>query len=201
MKTILFSFLVVAALVFVTPIVFSQQSPAQPGEVGTTPEPLGQVRPMTVAFAKQLVAAAIKSSCSPPQGSCSGAFCVVDDAGTLLYMEVIEGTLSGGPELCIEKAETPALWRRPTRAFGDAVKNNQDTSFAVLGANPYMTTSPGGVPIFRDGRVVGGFGQAANAGGGNRPWNRNYVPTGYAETQIIDAVIAEATKIFGKQGR
>jgi glc operon protein GlcG len=199
MKTIPLSFLVVAALVFLSSIAFSQQRPAQPGQVGTTPEPLGQVRPMTVAIAEQLVAAAIKSSCSPPAGDCSGAFCVVDDAGTLLYLEAIEGVLSGGPKLCIAKAETPAIWRRPTTAFSEAVKNKTDSSFDILGANPYMTTSPGGVPIFKDGRVVGGFGQAGIGGGGNRPFKRDYVPKGNAVTQIDDAVMAEATKIFGKQ--
>jgi uncharacterized protein GlcG (DUF336 family) len=47
-----------------------------------------------------------------------------------------------------------------------------------------MTTSPGGVPLFRDGRIVGGFGIAA---------------VGKASKQIDDAVIAEATKIFGSQ--
>jgi uncharacterized protein GlcG (DUF336 family) len=47
-----------------------------------------------------------------------------------------------------------------------------------------MTTSPGGVPIFRDGRVVGGLGIGA---------------VGFATQQIDAAVLAEAEKIFGKQ--
>jgi uncharacterized protein GlcG (DUF336 family) len=49
-----------------------------------------------------------------------------------------------------------------------------------------MTTSPGGVPIFRDGRVVGGLGIAA-------------VGSTAATKQIDDAVLAEAVKFFGKQ--
>lgn len=154
-------------------------------EAGITAQglPLGQVRPMTVEYAKQLVAAAKKASCSPPQGSCSGAFAVVDDAGVLVYLEIIDGVLAGGPELAIRKAKTPALWRRPTQVFQDAVNNKSNTSYAD-GTFPDMTTSPGGVPLFKDGRIVGGFGIAA---------------VGNASKQIDDAIIAEATKIFGKQ--
>ncbi len=174
----------VGALVLLAPPAFSQQTTAQV-EAGITAQglPLGQVRPMTVAIAKQLVAAAKKASCSPPAGSCSGAFCVADDAGVIIYLEVIDGVLAGGPELCQEKAITPALWRRPTRTFQDAVNNKTNTSYAD-GTFPHMTTSPGGIPLFKDGRVVGGFGIAA---------------VGHASQQIDDAVKAEATKIFGSQ--
>jgi uncharacterized protein GlcG (DUF336 family) len=49
-----------------------------------------------------------------------------------------------------------------------------------------MTTSPGGVPIFKDGRVVGGFGPASTG-------------SEAANIQIESAVLAEATRIFGKQ--
>ena len=199
MKAIAFSFLAVAALVFLSAIAFSQQSPSKSSPVGITPEPLGVVHTMTVAFAERLVDAAITSSCSPPAGGCSGSFCVVDDAGTLLYLETIEGSLDGGPKLCIRKGRTPAIWRRPTQDFADAIQNKSDLSFDMLGADPDMTTSPGGVPIFKDGRVIGGFGQAAVGGGANRPWKHDFTPKGNSVTQIDEAVIAEAAKIFGKQ--
>lgn len=184
MNTIKFSFLTVAALVFSSSAAFSQQRPDLI-EAGISAQglALGQVRPMTVAFAKQIVAAAIKASCAPPKGSCSGAFAVVDDAGVLVYLETIDGVLAGGPELAIRKAKTPALWRRPTQVFKDAVDKKTNSSYAD-GTFPDMTTSPGGVPLFKNGRVVGGFGPAA---------------VGNASQQIDDAVLAEATKIFGKQ--
>lgn len=155
---------------------------AGPGSGGAKLD-LGQVRPMTVAIAKQLVAAAKKASCSPPMGSCSGAFAVVDDAGVLVYFEIIDGVLGGGPELAIRKARTPALWRRPTSTFQDAVAKGTNTAYAD-GTFPDMTTSPGGVPLYKDGRIVGGFGIGA---------------VGNASKQIDDAIIAEATKILGKQ--
>jgi uncharacterized protein GlcG (DUF336 family) len=184
MKTMRFSFLTAAALALLSSTSFAQQKPDQiEAGVGAKGLPLGQVRPMTVEIAKRLVAAARKASCSPPAGSCSGAFAVVDDAGVLVYLEIIDGVLAGGPELAIRKAKTPALWRRPTQTFLDAVNNKTNTSYAD-GTFPDMTTSPGGVPLVKDGRIVGGFGIAA---------------VGTASKQIDDAVLAEAEKIFGKQ--
>jgi glc operon protein GlcG len=188
MKIIKFSFLTVAAMVLLSSIVFSQQRGQDKGqaEAGVAARgglPLGQVRPMTVEFAKQLVAAAKKASCSPPAGTCSGAFAITDDAGVLVYLEIIDGVLAGGPELAIRKAKTPAIWRRPTRTFQEAVNNKTNTSYAD-GTFPDMTTSPGGIPLLKDGRIVGGFGSAA---------------VGNAGTQIEEAVIAAATKLFGKQ--
>ncbi len=69
--------------------------------------------------------------------------------------------------------------------FEDAVDDKTNSSYAD-GTFPDMTTSPGGVPIFKNGRVVGGFGPAAVGSLG-------------ATKQIHDAVVAEAETIFGKQ--
>ena len=186
MNTIRSAFLGVTALVVLAAGAYSQQKPDQI-EAGITAQglPLGQVRPMTVEIAKRLIAVAKKASCSPPAGSCSGAFAIVDDAGVLVNLEIIDGVQAGGPELAIRKAVTPALWRRPTQVFLDAVDKKTNTSYAD-GTFPNMTTSPGGVPIFRDGRVVGGLGIAA-------------VGSVAATEQIDNAVLAEAAKIFGKQ--
>ena len=120
---------------------FSQQPPDRT-EAGVSAKglPLGQIRPMTVAFAMRLVAAAKKATCAPPAGTCSGAFAVVDDAGVLVYLETIDGVQAGGPELAIRKAKTSAEWRRPTKTFLDAVDNKTNTSYAD-GTFPDMTTS------------------------------------------------------------
>lgn len=193
MKRIRFSFLAAAALAFVSSSASAQQ-PQHGGShlqntdqieagVGADGLPRGQPRPMTVAFAKRLVAAAIKASCAPPAGSCSGVFAVADDAGVIVYLESIDGVLAGGPDLAMKKAKTPALWRRPTQVFHDAVKNQTNLAYTD-GAFIEMTLSPGGVPIVKDGRIVGGFGIAA---------------VGHGSKQILDATLAEAEKIFGKQ--
>jgi glc operon protein GlcG len=184
MTTMRFSLLAAAVLALLSAAAFSQDKPDHT-EAGISAKglPLGQVRPMRVDFAKRLVAAAKKASCSPPAGSCSGAFAVADDAGVIVYLEIIEGVLAGGPDLAIRKAKASALWRRPTQTFQDAVNDKRNTSYAD-GTFSDMTTSPGGVPVVKDGRVVGGVGIAA---------------VGNATRQIDAGILAEAEKIFGKQ--
>jgi len=181
MKLFGFSFVTVAALVFLSSTAFSQQVEAGIGAGGL---PLGQVRPMTSEIAKRLVAAARKAACEPPKGWCSGAFVIVDDAGVIVLVETLDGVLAGGPKLAIRKAEASAVWRRPTQDFQNAVNEKTNTSYAD-GTFDMMTTSVGGLPLFKDGRVVGGFGCGAVGSG--------------AGQQIMAAVTAEAEKIFGDQ--
>ena len=185
MKTIRLSFLTAATLALLSSTAFSQGQPDQI-EAGTPAKglPKAQVRPMTVELAKQLVAAAKKSSCSPPGGACSGAFAVADDAGVIVYLEIIDGVLAGGPDLAIRKAKASALWRRPTTVFQAAVNAKTNTAYAD-GTFTDMTTSPGGVPVVKDGRMVGGIGIAAVGAHGTK--------------QISEAIIAEATTLFGPQ--
>lgn len=185
MKNIMYSVVIASALALMSSLACAQAAKTDRVEAGITSSglPLGQVRPMTVAIAKQIVAAAKESSCKPPSGSCSGAFAVVDDAGVLVYFETIDGVLAGGPDLAIRKATTSALWRRPTVVFQEAVNDKSNTAYAD-GTFTNMTTSPGGIPIFRNGRIVGGLGIGA---------------VGDATDQITAAVEAVISKIFGPQ--
>lgn len=181
MKSTKYSLMAAAALALISSIALAQQ----PHAAHAHGLPLGQVRPMTVALAKQIVAAAKRAACQPPAGACSGAFAVVDDAGSLVYFEIIDGVLADAPDLAIRKAKTSALWRRPTETFLNAVDKKSNTSYAG-GTFQDMTTSPGGLPLVKNGRIVGGFGSAAVGSRG-------------AVTQITAAVNAEATKLFGPQ--
>jgi glc operon protein GlcG len=185
MKTTRLSLLAAAALALISATAFAQQAPDRPAAAPAHGLPLGQVRPMTVALARQIVAAAKKAACQPPAGDCSGAFAIVDDAGSLVYFEIIDGVLADGPDLAIRKAKTSALWRRPTETFLKAVDAKTNSSYAG-GTFEDMTTSPGGLPLVKNGRIVGGFGSAAVGSRG-------------AIKQINAAVIAEATKLFGPQ--
>ena len=185
MESTKYSLVAAAALAFLSCTALAQQQSHRPPAAHAHGLPLGQVRPMTVALAKQIVAAAKRAACQPPAGDCSGAFAVVDDAGSLVYFEIIDGVLADGPDLAIRKAKTSALWRRPTETFLKAVDNKSNTSYAG-GTFQDMTTSPGGLPLVKDGRIVGAFGSAAVGSRG-------------AITQINAAVIAEATRLFGPQ--
>lgn len=186
MKSTMYSLMAAATLALSASSALAQQQPARPPAAAHAHGlPLGQVRPMTVALAKRIVAAAKRAACQPPAGDCSGAFAVVDDAGSLVYFEIIDGVLADGPDLAIRKAKTSALWRRPTETFLKAVDSKTNSSYAG-GTFADMTTSPGGLPLVKDGRIVGAFGSAAVGSRG-------------AIAQINAAVIAQATRLFGPQ--
>ena len=172
MKKTLCSLLTLAALTALSPAAFARV-------------PLGQARPMTVELAKQLVSAAKRASCSAPAGQCSGVFAVADDAGVVIYMEAVDGVIAAAPDLAMKKATAAAVWRRPTDVFRKAVDDKRNTSYAD-GSFRDMTTSPGGIPLFRNGRVVGAIGIAAVGSYG-------------AVKQVEKAVMAKATELFGKQ--
>jgi len=83
-----------------------------------------------------------------------GAIAVVDAGGHLLYLMRLDGTFPAAAAVAIEKARTAAVFRRPTRAFEDAIKNGRTPLLGVA----VMTPLEGGVPIERNGEVVGAVG-------------------------------------------
>lgn len=89
----------------------------------------------------------------------SGAIAIVDDGGHLLYLERLDNTFPAAAVVAVEKARTAATFRRPTRAFEEAVKGGR---LALLGVD-VMTPLQGGVPIVVDGQVVGAIGVSGAA--------------------------------------
>jgi glc operon protein GlcG len=106
---------------------------------------------LTLAGAKALGAAAAAEARRLGAG---GAFAVVDDGGSLLYLERLDGTFPAAALVALEKARTAAQFRRPTRDFENAVRNGR---VALVGVSA-MTPLQGGVPVVVDGQVVGAIG-------------------------------------------
>ena len=79
---------------------------------------------------------------------------VVDDGGHLISLERMDGTQKGSVRVAEQKARTAILFKRPTKAFEDA----------VLQGRPGMVTMPdaicleGGLPLVRNGAYVGAIG-------------------------------------------
>ena len=84
---------------------------------------------------------------------------VVDPPGHLVYFERMEDTQYASMDIAIAKAKTAALYRRPTRVFMDVI--NKSPATATL---PGVVASPGGVPVFVDGKVTGAVGVSGVTG-------------------------------------
>lgn len=79
---------------------------------------------------------------------------IVDDGGHLLYLQRSHDTQFGTVETAITKAHAAVAFQRPTKTSEDAVLSGRLIHLALPGVIP----AEGGVPLLRDGAVIGGLG-------------------------------------------
>jgi uncharacterized protein GlcG (DUF336 family) len=115
------------------------------------PNPYGL--PITLENAKIAAGPALAEA---RKNSWTMAVAIVDTAGNLVYFEKMDGTQTGSVKVAIEKARSAALFKRPTKAFQDALAAGGE-GLRVLrleGAVPV----DGGLPLLMDAKVVGAIG-------------------------------------------
>ena len=111
---------------------------------------------LTLDGAKKVAAAAAAEAARNNEGA---AIAVVDDGGNLMYLERLDGTFAAGARISVGKARTAALFKKPTAAFEDIIKNGRTAMVALEDFTPLQ----GGVPIELDGKVVGAIGVSGAA--------------------------------------
>jgi uncharacterized protein GlcG (DUF336 family) len=79
---------------------------------------------------------------------------VVDDGGHLLYLQRSHDTQFGSVATAIAKAHAAIAFQRPTKSSEDAVQSGRLIHLALPGVIP----AEGGVPLERNGFVVGALG-------------------------------------------
>jgi glc operon protein GlcG len=84
------------------------------------------------------------------------AIAVVDAAGHLLCLLRMDDTQLGSIAVAQQKAETAVRFRRPTRTFEAGLEASTLGIRALTMAG--VSAIDGGVPLVREGRVVGGVG-------------------------------------------
>ena len=86
----------------------------------------------------------------------SMAVAIVDPAGNLVYYEKMDNTQLGSANVAIDKARSAALFKRPTKAFQDALAAGGEglRILRIQGATPVE----GGIPLVSDGKIVGAIG-------------------------------------------
>jgi uncharacterized protein GlcG (DUF336 family) len=98
------------------------------------------------------VAAAARSFAA--QNGLTIVVAVVDDGGHLILLERMDGTQKGSVRVAEQKARTAILFKRPTKAFEDAVLQGRP----VMATLPDVICLEGGIPIVRDGVYLGAIG-------------------------------------------
>ncbi len=84
------------------------------------------------------------------------AIAVVDPAGSLIYYEKMDDTQIGSAKVAIDKARSAALYKRPTKAFQDAIAGG-GLGVRVLGLEGAVPVE-GGLPLMSGGKLVGAIG-------------------------------------------
>lgn len=84
------------------------------------------------------------------------AVTVVDTAGQLVAFERMDNTQTGSIGVAQDKAVSAAMFRRPTKAFQDAVAGG-GAGLRILTLRGASAVE-GGLPITVDGKIVGGIG-------------------------------------------
>jgi len=113
--------------------------------------------PVTTDQAKK-IAAGVVAECKSNKWNVAVA--VVDTGGHLVYFERIENTQTASMDIAIMKAKAAATYRRPTRAFADAIAKGGPAIMTL----PGVVASPGGLPIMVGGKVNGAVGVSGVTG-------------------------------------
>ena len=119
--------------------------------MGQMPNPYGAS--VTLENAKKVAAPALAEAA---KNNWTIAVAIVDPSGNLVYYEKMDNTQLGSAHVAVEKARSAAMFKRPTKAFQDAVANGGEglRTLALPGAVPLE----GGFPLLIDGKIVGAIG-------------------------------------------
>jgi glc operon protein GlcG len=135
---------VLSAAVLFTAASASAQTPPPPPAYGT---------PINLEQAKKAMAAA---EAEARKNNWPVVIAILDTGGLLVMLQRLDNTQWGSIEVAKDKARSAVAFRRPTKAFSDAI--------AQGGANMRLlnltgaSVIEGGVPIIVEGKIIGAIG-------------------------------------------
>lgn len=106
---------------------------------------------LTLATARKIIAAAEVEAL---QHDWPVVIAVVDDGGNLICLDRLDNAQFGSVEIAIRKAKAAVAFKRPTKAWEDALAGGRQ---GVLGL-PGVVPSEGGVPLTWKGKIIGAIG-------------------------------------------
>src|SRR5437762_10190063 len=106
---------------------------------------LADKKGMTLEVAKQMAAAAEKAAAA---NKWTMVIAILDDGGNLVYLQRMDDTQIGSIQVAQAKARSALSFKRPTKAFEDALVGGRTARLSLQGAVP----GDGGLPIIVDGQ-------------------------------------------------
>ena len=106
---------------------------------------------LTLASARKIIAAAEAKAL---QHGWPVVIAVVNDGGNLICLDRLDNAQFGSVEVAICKAKAAVAFKRPTKAWEDALAGGRQ---GVLGL-PGVVPSEGGVPLIWEGEIIGAIG-------------------------------------------
>lgn len=109
--------------------------------------------PIPLADARKVLAAA---QAEAKKNNWNVVVAIVDAGGHLVALERLDATQYGSVDVALGKAKTAAAFRRPSKAFQDAVAGGGEglRTLRLPGATPIE----GGLPIVVGGKIIGAIG-------------------------------------------
>ncbi len=111
---------------------------------------------ISLEAAKKVVAKAV--SYARANHAPGGAIAVVDNGGSLVYLERLDGTFAASAEVSIKKANTAALFKAPSAKLENSINGGRQALITVG-----HTFLQGGIPILVNGQVIGAIGVSGAA--------------------------------------
>ena len=106
---------------------------------------------LTLADAKAIAAAAEAEAL---KNNWRVTIAVLDDGGTLLYLQRLDEAPLGSVAVAQEKARTALLFKRPTKTIEEIVAGGRLVMLTLPGATPIE----GGLPLLNNGQIIGAIG-------------------------------------------
>jgi uncharacterized protein GlcG (DUF336 family) len=140
----LLSLAIGSALALTAGVAAAQTPPPPPPTYGA---------PITLEQAKQGM---VGAEAEAKKGNWSMAIIILDSGGNMVMMQRMDGTQLGSVDVARDKAWSAVAYRRPTKAFEDAIAQGGANLrlLRLTGASPIE----GGLPIMADGKVIGSIG-------------------------------------------
>ncbi|MGA2079264.1 MAG: heme-binding protein [Holophaga sp.] len=126
------------------------------GLMAQMPNPYGA--PITLEQAHKPAAAALAEAA---KNSWTMAVAIVDWSGNLVFYEKMDNTQVASARVCIDKARTSAIYKRPSKAFQDGLAAG-GVGLRILDLRG-ATAVEGGIPLLLDGKIIGAIGVSGDS--------------------------------------